>query len=224
MQRFNPICLVKIQNFITSSNIDALIKKFIKSKNFEEDPPYDLDIKAGIITYYDPDKDEYYEVKFVDKLNDILWNLANELKTEIDVSNTLLNVKERNKYWRTIFTTFNYIKETNLGLIRKFPVCLKPEEEIKKFLATKYNFDQPSQFDEDSFFRLKPKYKTTDLENIYEFITDNLFLDDELYSFEDFYAVLNDKDTKKQLVFNCKTQTLVCILNKLSNLFTNFSR
>jgi hypothetical protein len=224
MGSFASNALVKVQNFITSHNIDILKAKFIKKEVHEENLPVDIDHESGVITYYDAFKNEYFEVKFVNKLETILWELTNELKAEIDASNIFLSSKAKVKYWQSVLDSFDYIKEKDPKIIERFPICLKVADEIKLYLESKYHFNQPSQFESGSYFTLKPKYKIKDLKQIFQFLTENLYLDDELYSYEDFYEVLNSMETRKILVFNCNTQALTCILDKFSDLFTDLSR
>lgn len=59
---------------------------------------------------------------------------------------------------------------------------------------------------------------------IFNFITDELYLDSEIFDFSDFYSVLNDRETEVKLIFNCSTKVMVCFLNELSNLFSDFTR
>ena len=53
---------------------------------------------------------------------------------------------------------------------------------------------------------------------------DNSFVDADEYSFDDFYSVLNYVDTEKVLKFSTSTENMVCLLNEISNLFSDLTR
>lgn len=223
MEKFQSKAIVNLQNTLHAHNIEHLINRFIKKHFREEEQPIDINNSKGIISYYDSFNDKVEEIKFEKELNDLLWNITNDIKSEIDLSNVKLTNKERVKFWNNILKSFDYIEETNFDVISSFPICLKPSEEIKDYLNTKYQFNQRAQFDGGSYFTLKPRYTRKDLENIFEFITIQGYLDDELYDFDDFNSSLFDKETEVKLTFNCKTQVLVCLLKEFSDLFLDFT-
>lgn len=223
MEKFKPTGIVNLQNFITSIHIEKLKKLFIKKNIKKHGLPIKVDKLKGVLDYYDSHSNSVRQIDFEDDLKELLWQITNDIKTEIDLSNVKLLNKEKIKYWNTVLKSFDYIEESNQDVISIFPICLKPSEEIKEYLDTKYQFRLKPWFEEGSYFTLKPIYNRKDLENIYEFITIQGYLDDELYNFEDFYSALFDKETDVKLTFNCKTQVLVCLLQNLSSLFFNFT-
>ena len=204
MNNFQPNAIINFQNFVNLTNIKRLIKKFIKKNVNEEEQPLNIDYSKGIVSYYCSINDKVLETKFETELKELLWQLTNDIKSEIELSNTKLKTKEKYKYWNNILSSFNYIENDNFEVISTFPICLKPSEEIK-----------------DS---LKPKYSRRDLEKIYYFMDDNLFIDADEYSFEDFYSVLNYIEIKDTFRFNTSTENLVCLLNEMSNLFADLTR
>ncbi len=223
MENFQSTAILNLQNFLHSTNIERLIKRFIKKHVGEEEQPLNIDSSKGIISYYSAINDEVLETKFKTELKELLWKITNDIKSEIDLSNTKLTNKERIKFWNNIIKSFDYIEEMHYDVISTFPICLKPSEEIKEYLEAKYRFNQKTQFDGSNYFKLKPKYEEKDLKSIFNFITVQGHLDDELFSFEDFQSVLFDMETDVKIVFNCKTQIFVCLLQELSRLFFDFT-
>lgn len=209
---------------MSSKNIERLKKNFFKSNIQREDPSFNIDNERGVLYYFDSYIGKTVEKRFEDDLKELLWQATNDIKAEIDLSNILYTNKEKLNFWKTILKSFDYIQENNPEVISTFPISLKPFEEIKDYLERKYHFVQDSQFDLNSFFSLKPKYKKEDLIKVFNFITDELYLDSEIFDFTDFYSVLNDKETEIKLTFNCSTEVMVCFLNELSNLFSDFTR
>jgi len=224
MDNFQSTAIVNLQNTLHDNNIEHLIKRFIKKHIREEEQPIEINKSKGIISYYDSIHDKVEEIKFENELNDLLWNITNDIKSEIDLSNVKLTNKERVKFWNNILKSFDYIEETHYDVISTFPICLKPSEEIKDYLNKKYQFPLEKDNNGASYFTLKPKYSRRDLENIYDFIDDNLYLDADEYSFEDFYSVLNYIDSKETIRFSTSTENIVCLLNEMSNLFTDLTR
>ena len=213
MSEFKPKAIVKLQNFITSANIESLIKKFIKKKFHKENPPTDINYDKGILFYYNSDTDKSEEIRFEDELKKMLWNLTNEIKSEIDSSNFILTSKEKFKFWEAIIKSFDFIRNHNIEIISLFPVCVNPFKEIENYLEEKYKFSLASEFDKNNYFKIKSKYLVSDLHKIYDFISGESYIDDELFSFSDFISVLFDKQTDVRLIFNCRTEIMVCILD-----------
>ncbi|WP_452219971.1 hypothetical protein [Lacinutrix salivirga] len=224
MNTFQPTAIVNLQNFIHPTNVERLINKFIKKYINEEEQPLNIDYSKGIISYYSAINNEVLETKFETELKELLWKITNDIKSEIDLSNVKLNNKEKFKYWNTILNSFEYIEDDNFEVISTFPICLKPSEEIKDYLKKKYQFPLELENNEVSYFTLKPKYSRKDLQKIYDFMDDNLFIDADEYSFEDFYSVLNYIEIKETVRFNTSTENIVCLLNEMSNLFIDLTR
>tara|TARA_R110002111_G_scaffold262856_1_gene341866 strand:- start:7607 stop:8431 length:825 start_codon:yes stop_codon:yes gene_type:complete len=224
MNNFQPNAIINFQNFVNLTNIKRLIKKFIKKNVNEEEQPLNIDYSKGIVSYYCSINDKVLETKFETELKELLWQLTNDIKSEIELSNTKLKTKEKYKYWNNILSSFNYIENDNFEVISTFPICLKPSEEIKDYLNKKYHFPFVTDNNSASYFSLKPKYSRRDLEKIYYFMDDNLFIDADEYSFEDFYSVLNYIEIKDTFRFNTSTENLVCLLNEMSNLFADLTR
>jgi hypothetical protein len=222
MDNFQPSAVISLQNFLHPINIERLIERFIKKK-FNQEEHLSIDRKKGTISYYNTILNDLVEIKFETELKELLWELTNNIKSEIDLSNVKLTNKEKVKFWNNIIKSFDYIEETHFSVISTFPICLKPKEDIKEYLEVKYLFNQKSQFDGSSYFTLKERYNWNDLENIFEFITIQGYLDDELFDFDNFVSALFDTETDIKLSFNCKTKVLICFLKELSNLFLDFT-
>lgn len=220
--QFNSV--IVLQNLMSSNNIERLKQDFIKNNFQEEEPPFDIDYKQGILYYFDSYLGKTIEKRFEDYLKELLWQATNAIKAEIDLSNSLFSNKEKINFWKTILNSFDYIKEKDSEVIINFPISLKPFAEIEEYLERKYHFIQNPQFGTNSYFTLKPKYGKRDLEKIFDFITEELYLDSEIFDFSDFYTVLNEEETNVKLTFNCSTKILVCFLDEFSNLFTDFKR
>src|SRR5690606_18894135 len=94
----------------------------------------------GIITYYNDIDDKVLEIKFETQLKELLWKVTNDIKVEIDLSNAMLSQKEKKKYWDTILMSFDFMLESNQDVFSTFPICIKPSEEIRDYLKTKYQF------------------------------------------------------------------------------------
>lgn len=214
-----------LQNLMSFKNIERLKNEFINRYLQQDESDYSLsDFSKGILYYFDTIDGEIVVKKFEDELNEILWQTTNEIKSEIDLSNTFLTEKQKLKFWKSILKSFDYIQYKNPEVIDTFPISLKPFEEIKKYLEEKYSFMEKPQFDLNSYFSLKSKYQRTDLEKIFDFITNEDYLNSELFDFTDFFSVLNDIETDIKLKFNCSTEVMVCFLNELSNLFSDLTR
>lgn len=224
MDNFQSSAIVNLQNFLHTTNVERLIKRFIKKHINEEEQPLNIDYLKGIISYYSAIDDEVLEIKFEIELKELLWKITNDIKSEIDLSNIKLTNRERKKFWNNIIKSFDYIEETHYDVISTFPICLKPSEEIRDYLNKKYQFPLEMQKNRFSYFTLKPKYSRKDLEKIYTFLDDNSFIDADEHSFEDFYSVLNYIDSKKTIRFKTSTENIVCLLNELSHLFTDLTR
>ncbi|MCY1660373.1 hypothetical protein OVA09_05710 [Chryseobacterium sp. SL1] len=149
--------------------------------------------------------------------------LISDLKVDIDNSVSLYSSNERNRYFKNILTTFDYIKDHQSKLFKLFPVCSFPSEEIKSYLSDKYNFHNSDKQATNSYFGIKPFVKKSDIEKIYDFLTDNDYINEDVISSEDFYSVLNDLETSKAIRFNCPTTIACKILNELQKLFNNFT-
>ena len=224
MNTFQPKGIVSLQNFITSINIKSIKELFIKKNVKKYGLPIKIDIIKGILDYYDSNSDSVIQINFEDELKEMLWQITNDIKSEIDISNSKLNNKEKFKYWNTILKSFEYIEDNNYEIISMFAVCLKPSEEIKDYLRVKYQFPLEIKINTVSYFTLKPKYSRADLQKIYDCMDDNSFVDADEYSFDDFYSVLNYVDTEKVLKFSTSTENMVCLLNEISNLFSDLTR
>ncbi|OBX21552.1 MULTISPECIES: hypothetical protein [Bizionia] len=224
MNTFQPTAIVNFQNFIHSSNIERLIKNFIKQHVNEEEQPLNIDSSKGIITYYNDIDDKVLEIKFETQLKELLWKVTNDIKVEIDLSNAMLSQKEKKKYWDTILMSFDFMLESNQGVFSTFPICIKPSEEIKDYLKIKYQFPFENQYDSPSYFTLKRNYSRADLKKIYNFMDDFSFIDADKYSFDDFFSIFNYKDVKLVLQFDTSTEVMVCLLSEISYLYTDFTR
>ncbi|TXD47780.1 hypothetical protein [Polaribacter sp. IC073] len=224
MDKFNPVAIIELENFLIDKNIERLKTNFIKRNFCNEDKPENIDYEKGILYHYDSYKNDLVSTKFEDFLKEELWSITNNIKSEIDLSNALLNNKEKTKYWQSISISFDYIKTRNTTVFDLFPVCYKPQETIIEYLQNKYQYDSLSLFEGVSFFTIKPKYTKIDLKKIYTFITEELFLDDEIYSFDDFVSVFFEEKTNQTLVFNCETPVIVNILDNVKLLFTDLTR
>lgn len=218
--------IIELQNLMSSKNIERIKQEFIEYtiRQAYSTSVSKVDYNQGIIYYFDSFLGKMVEKKFEDYLQEILWKITNDIKAEIDLSNFLFNNKEKLNFWRTILKSFHYIQDNHPNVINTFPISLKPYEEIKLYLEIKYGFRENSQFNVNSYFTLKPKYSSTDLQQIFDFITDELYIDSEIYDFSDFFSVLNDKQTEIKLTFNCSTEIMVCFLFEMSNLFSDLTR
>lgn len=223
MEQFESKVIIELENLLSSKRIQILKSDFIKKNLSKEDPPLDIDSQKGVLYFYNSHDDYQYEIKFEDYLSKILFQKTNQLKSEIQDSNILLSNGEKKRYWQSILETFKYTQDCNQDTYDLFPVCYKPNEVIQKYLNNKYQYNPISQFEGSSYFTLKPKYSLNDLKKIFEFLTDELFLDDEIYSFDDFTSVFNDLDTKIYLSFNCETSIIIRILDKIIPLFTDLT-
>lgn len=223
MEIFQPKAIVDLQNTLSTNNIERLKSEFVRKNYHPEDPPLDINQEKGILYCYNSHSDSEYELKFEDSLSQILLHQTNKLKSEIDQSNILLNSNKKKRYWQDIINAFEYIQKKNQDVFDLFPVCYKPQETIKNYLSEKYQFNPISQFEGASFFTIKPRYNQADLRRVYNFITEELFLDDESHSFEDFMSVFNDIETNSLLAFNCETPLIVRILEHMKPMFSDFT-
>ncbi len=220
MSDFKPIAIIKLQNLLSSEKIEQLKSKFIREHNIEEFRGLKKD--KGIILLQGNNR--LIEVKFEDELKEILLQATDDLKAEIKQANIELSNPKKIKYFNLVLNGLNSIKERNIETFKIFPICYKPQELIEKHLKEEYMFSQISQLN-NSYFTLKPKYKRKDLQKIYDFITIEGYIDDEIVSFDDFQSVLFEKETQIRLPFNCASPLIICILKHLlSPLFTDFSR
>lgn len=216
--------VVILQNLMSFKNIERLKQEFINLNFNKEEPPYNVDYDKGILYYFDSSDGKTVEKRFENHLKEVLWQTTNDIKAEIDLSNALYTNKEKLNFWRTILKSFDYIQDNNPEVINTFPISLKPFEEIKDYLQVKYHFVEKPLFDLNSYFSLKSKYRRADLEKVFDFITNEDYLNSEHFEFTDFYSVLNDKEADIKLKFNCSTEVMVCFLNELSNLFSDLTR
>lgn len=223
MEIFQPKAIVDLQNTLSTNNIERLKSEFVRKNYHPEDPPLDINQEKGIFYCYDSHSDSEYELKFEDSLSKILLHQTNKLKSEIDQSNILLNSNKKKRYWQDIINAFEYIQNKNQAVFDLFPVSFKPQETIKKYLFEKYHFNPLSQFEGVSFFTVKRRYSLNDFESIYDFLTNEMFIDDEIHSFEDFKSVFNDIETNSSLTFNCETPLIIRILEKMKPMFSDFT-
>ncbi len=114
------------------------------------------------------------------------------------------------------------IKE--MKLFELFPICLKSFEEIKQYLNEKHGYEEPQELINSSYFTLKSSYGIHDLEKVFEFLSDNDFINNEEFDFNDFYSILNYSETDLTLKFECDTGLMVYFLYKLQNLFLDLKR
>ena len=78
-----------------------------------------IDSEQGVLYYYDYIKNDFISKKFEDYLKEILWDVTNKIKSEIDFSRIKLNNTERTKYWEEILFSLDKIKETREVIIKK---------------------------------------------------------------------------------------------------------
>ena len=83
MDNFQSTAIVNLQNTLHTNNIEHLIKKFIRKHIREEEQPIDINKSKGIISYYNPIQDKVVEIKFEEELKGLLWNITNDIKSEI---------------------------------------------------------------------------------------------------------------------------------------------
>ncbi len=179
--------------------------------------------KNGIIVQYAPYKTGgKEELKFEDILSDILKKATSKLKSEIEKANISLNLTSKYKYFTSILHLLEKTKEENAETFTKYPVCKKTYETINNYLETHHSFNTESQLN-NTYFTLKPKYYSN-LEEIYDFLANNLYIDDEKFSFEDFKSVLFQQNCKTSLNFNCSTPLIITIIKNMMPLFSDFSR
>lgn len=224
MDNFQSTAIVNLQNFLHTTNIERLIKRFIKKHVNEEEQPFNIDSSKGIISYYSAISDEVLETKFETELKDLLWKFTNDIKSEIDLSNVKLTNKERVKFWNNILKSFDYIEKTHYDVISTFPICLKPSEEINNYLKNKYQFPLEINNDSPSYFNLKRNYSRKDLKSIYDFMDEFSFIDADYFTFDEFYSLLSYRESSEQLKLKTSTEVLVCILEELSFLYTDMTR
>lgn len=224
MNKFSSQVIIEFQNFLSIDNIDKLKSNFIKKVISPGEQPDKLDFNRGIVYYKDGNLNKMSSFNFENELRKNLYKKTNDLKIEIDNFYLKDGSRPNIKYWQYILESFKYIEEVNKAVFDLFPVCYRPKEEIEKYLIEKYNFNSISQFEDVSFFTLKPKYSLTDLKKVYNYITGELFLDDEIHSFEDFKSVFFDMQTRSTLVFNCSSSVIAVILDCMKVLFTDLTR
>ena len=174
--------------------------------------------------YYDSYSNKVIQINFADELKELLWKITNDIKEEIENSIIFFSALQKRKYFENIINTFNYISEKKSKTITTFPICIKPFDEIKNYLFEKHGFNYTEPFINSSYFVLLPKYRKSDLEKIYCFLVESLYIDDEELDFNDFYSVLNDLDTSLQLKFQSSSEITSLILHEMSNLFIDFNR
>lgn len=223
MEKGKLSALNELQNFMTYSNVVKLKDQFIKEKLDPDESYHSINSEKGEFEYYHSDKEEFVWIKFETELKKYLERLISYLKVDIDNSIYLYSSNERNRYFKNVFITFDYIKDHQSKLFKLFPICSFLFEEIKNYLSDKYNFHHSDKQDTNSYFGVKPFVKKSDIEKIYEFLIDNDYLNEDIASYEDFYSALNDLDTSKTIRFNCPTTIACKILNEVQRLFNNFT-
>ncbi|WP_317165372.1 DUF6617 family protein [Chryseobacterium fistulae] len=70
---------------------------------------------------------------------------------------------------------------------------------------------------------MKPFVKKSDIEKVYDFLTDNDYLNEDITSYEDFYSVLNDLETSKTIRFSCPTTIANKIIDQMQRLFNDLT-
>lgn len=221
-KKFNA--LNDMQVFMTYENIIDQRNIFLrKNSKKDEQPIYGIP-ENGEIHYYDSHNHKVVSIKFENTLVQLLSTLSNKLKNDIDDSFILLKITQRHKYFESIYKTFDYLQKKEIKLFELFPICLKSFEEIKQYLNEKHSYEQPQELINSSYFTLKSNYGIRHLEKIFEFLTDNGFINDEEFDFNDFYSVLNYSETDLTLKFACDTGLMVFILYNLQNLFLDLTR
>ena len=216
--------LLTLESFLTYENIVELKDDFITKNIPHEEQPLNLIPEKGIFQYYDSFSNEVIQVNFSNELKELLWKITNNIKEEIENSIIFFTPLQKRKYFENIINTFNYISEKKSKTITTFPVCIKPFDEIKNYLLEKHGFNYAEPLINPSHFTLNPKYKKSDLENIYCFLVDNVYIDDEELDFNDFYSILNDLDTTLKLKFQSSSEIASLILHELGKLFLDFNR
>lgn len=213
-----------IQVFMTYENIIEQRNIFLKKYSEKDEQPIYVIPENGELHYYDSHNHKVVSKKFENTLLQILNNLSNQLKADIDDSFIFLKITQRHKYFESIFKTFDYIHSKEIKLFELFPICLKSFEEIRLYLNEKHSYEESQELINSSYFTLKSTYGIYDLEKIFEFLSDNDFINDEEFDFNDFYSVLNYAETDSKLKFECDTGLMAFFLYKLQNLFLDLTR
>ncbi|MBP2619089.1 DUF6617 family protein [Chryseobacterium jejuense] len=223
MEKEKLLALNELQNFMTYSNVVKLKDQFIKEKLDPDESYHSIDSEKGEFEYYHSDKAEFVWIRFETELKKYLERLISSLKVDIDNSIYLYSSNERNRYFKNVFITFDYIKDHQSKLFKLFPICSFLFEEIKSYLSAKYNFHHSDKQNTNSYFGVKPFVKKSDIEKVYEFLIDNDYLNEDITSYDDFYSALNDLDTSKTIRFNCPTTIASKILNEVQRLFNDLT-
>ncbi len=148
MSKFNPVSITKLENILSSKKIEELKNNFIKEYPYEQDPPCDIDKDKGIIFNFDSQIGEVIAVYTFEKyLSNILKEVTNELKYEIEQSNIFLNQEEQINFFNSLLKSFEHAEKKNKETFEKFKVCYKPQETIRLYLKEKYNFTIPYKSD-----------------------------------------------------------------------------
>lgn len=223
MDKFQPTVLVKLINFYNPKNIIGLKNSFIQQNINEDNIPFSTLEDNGVLSFYDSGDNRFYEKKFEDTLDPLLWNLTNELKAEIEQSNVLLSKKDRNSYWNRVIDVFETFLVEYKDIFELFPTLNKPKEEIEKYLSNKFNYEKLTNKSDFSYFELKSGIPFSVLGKIYDFLIEDEYLNDEVVSEDDFKSVLNDIETTKLIKFNCNTIVASVILRELESFFSKLN-
>lgn len=223
MSDFRPQALTKIQNVLKESYINALKSEFIINNTHPEDLPVNIDDDKGVLEFWDNHEGKFYEVKFEDNLDGILWNATQELISEINSSVIHLNQSQKTRYWNLISSTFENIERQNQSLFKQFPVCSNPKNHILRHLEKNFDYSPVSKFYDNSYFTYKEsKYEINDFRRVYKFLAKEYFIDDEI-TYDEFFSVFNDKETTCKITFNCETPVIISILEGIKLFFNDFT-
>ena len=216
--------IINLQTILSEKYIEDLKTEFLKFYLHPDKDYYLSDEDKGIVFSHHAITNDVEYIRFENSyLDSKLWEATQNLKAEIDRFSVIYTSGRLNKYFKHIWDSFAYINETQSKIFIKFPVCTKPEMEIKKYLSSKYHFDNSIPENSFSYFKPKISLTITDLEKVYDFLIESEYLDDEIITFEEFQSIFNDKETSSKIIFNCSTELASVILKEMTNLFLDFS-
>jgi len=222
----NYSILKELEDFLTYQNVENIKNEFIRLYH-EEDQLHNCNSETGIFDIYNSETSKFDTISFENsRLAELLWKKTQDIKIKIDtiLIKTNGSKNETSGFINYLNNTISSIRQNQVELFKKFPICDKPLFTIEKYLLDKYGIQLDSTkrtYIQSSVFKPKPDITSFVFRELYN-LADELNMIDETTP-EEFVSALMDNKTDDIITFTCETPIAVHFLVTISQLFSNLN-
>lgn len=136
----NYSILKELEDFLTYQNVENIKNEFIRLY-YEEDQLHNCNSETGIFDIYNSETSKFDTISFENsRLAELLWKKTQDIKIKIDtiLIKTNGSKNETSGFINYLNNTISSIRQNQVELFEKFPICNKPFLTIEKYLSDKY--------------------------------------------------------------------------------------